>query len=97
MSIDFLALTAVSLAALNWLFFQILVILRGPIARCPRCWAGRSRSALPRFQDFVFPTFITPRRCESCRRRFYVLKSTNYLRPLPAASRSFRQPALAPT
>jgi hypothetical protein len=95
MSVDFLALTAISLAALNWLFFQILTILRGHEPKCPRCWGRRTRSALRRAQDFIFPAFISPRRCERCQRRFYALTSINYQRRLRPATRASRRPELA--
>ncbi len=76
---DFLVMTAISLAVLTWLFFQMLVIVRGTGAACPKCWTRRTRPSLRRVRDFIFPAFISPQRCESCRTRFYVLKSVDYL------------------
>jgi hypothetical protein len=94
---SFLLMTVISLSALTWLFFQMLVILRGTKAACPHCWGRRTRPSQRRIKDFIFPAFIAPQRCESCLTRFYLLRSVNYLqapyvRPVP---RPVRRPELA--
>ena len=63
---------------LAWLFFNMLVILRGTTRVCPKCSATRTRRSSTRLADRFLPAFIAPRRCEVCRVRFYNLKSVNY-------------------
>jgi hypothetical protein len=75
---EILALALTMVPILAWLFFNMTVILRGPSRNCPKCSAKRTRRSLPRLADRLLPAFITARRCEVCRVRFYHLKSANY-------------------
>lgn len=74
----FLALGISMGPTLTWLFFNIVVIARGPSRCCPKCGGKRTRRAGRRELDRFLPAFISPRRCEVCRVRFYNLKSVDY-------------------
>lgn len=75
-----LALAAIIAPTFAWLFFSIAVILLGAGSKCPRCETGRTRRSRSRWYDQFLPSFISPRRCESCRKRYYALVSVNYRR-----------------
>ncbi len=82
-----LAIAAVSGSVVAWVLGIMAVILRGPVHKCPRCGIGRTRPSRRRDRDLLLPRFLSPRRCESCRKRFYTLVSVRYgwrLRPRPA-------------
>jgi len=91
-----LALILTMMPTLTWLFFNIFVILRGPLRICPRCSGMRSHRSSRRLADRVLPAFIAARRCEVCGVRFYHLKSVNYnCRPAsPRVPRRVRRPEL---
>jgi hypothetical protein len=70
-----------------WIGAVVLALLRGEPARCPKCRSRKIRPSWPRFIDKFLPIFILPRRCESCRRRFYAVQSIDYTGRTPFAQR----------
>ena len=74
MRIRYLILLSVaSIALIAWLYVFVVAFVRGRrISECPRCRSDRVRPAWPRLVDKLLRfSFVTPYRCEACRRRFY--------------------------
>jgi hypothetical protein len=61
-----------------WVLITVSTKLRGPVSRCPYCDATRIRESFQRLRDKMLPSFVSPCRCESCRRRFYRVQSMDY-------------------
>jgi hypothetical protein len=62
------------------LVVMIMAVLRGPVSSCPKCLSKRTRRSMPRRSDKIFAALMAPRRCESCRYRFYSRPSAGYNR-----------------
>jgi hypothetical protein len=84
MPIRDILLMALAIPISAWLMYGMVVISRGTVCRCPKCGAKRVRRTSRRWADRLLPAFITPRRCEVCKKRFHHLKSVNYLSRRPA-------------
>src|SRR5207245_3995258 len=79
MRIRYLVLLSVaSIALIAWLYVFVVAFVRGRrISECPRCRSDRVRPAWPRLVDKLLRfSFVTPYRCEACRRRFFDLIET---------------------
>ena len=75
MRIRYMILSGVaSIALIAWLYVFVVAFARGPrISECPSCRSDRFVQREPRFIDKLLQfSFVTPYRCEACRRRFYV-------------------------
>ena len=74
---DILALGIALICALPvicWAALLLLATVRGKVSKCPNCFSTRTRTALRGIQDNFLPGFVSPFRCESCRKRFYRLQ-----------------------
>lgn len=58
-----------------WAIVSWIVVARRNKPRCPSCLRSRFRESWPRPWD-RFVLGALPFRCEACKRRFYVLRST---------------------
>jgi hypothetical protein len=65
------------LAALGAMFIAVLLTARrrGNPSQCPRCDARRIRPSWPLAIEKVFPRFVCPYRCESCKKRFFASRA----------------------
>jgi hypothetical protein len=64
-----------------WMFVvMITALVRGPVSHCPKCLSKRTRRSMSRLSDKVFLAFVLPRRCESCKHRFYSRPSAAHIR-----------------
>ncbi len=71
-----LALALPLIIQLVWmLVVMMMALVRGPLSSCPRCMSKRTRRSVPRLSDKLYLAFLLPRRCESCKYRFYSLPS----------------------
>ena len=76
MRIRYIALGFALVIVLWWLTAVTIALARGrDIAKCPKCKSTRIRRSWPHVVDnILFPAYIKPYRCESCRNRFYAIK-----------------------
>jgi hypothetical protein len=63
-----------------WIFVFASALLCGRACWCPKCGSSRIRRARKRLSDFIFPEFVSPFRCENCKKRYRSLVSFNYRR-----------------
>jgi hypothetical protein len=64
---------------------MILALVRGPVSSCPKCLSKRTRRSMSRLSDKLFPALMVPRRCESCKYRFYSRPSAGHTRRAKAS------------
>ncbi len=84
MSVHYLYLLALPLAIpvivpMVWISAVLIVAaMRGPISSCPKCLSKRTRRSRMRPSDKLFLELVLPRRCESCKYRFYSRPSAEH-------------------
>ncbi len=71
---------AVIVHLIRWFIVMVVTLARGPGLDCPACGCRRTHRSMPRIADALFPAFVLPRRCESCRKRYFSLQSVRYTR-----------------
>ena len=90
MSIRYIGLGLALVVVLWWLVLATIALAHGRnISMCPNCESTKIRRSWPRLVDnILFPAFIKPYRCESCRNRFYAIKRVNERKSKSAAGGS---------
>ena len=69
---------AIAIPVLRYFAIIVTVMARGRRSKCPKCYARRTRHAVVFLIDRPMPAFISPRRCENCKARYYSAHSVNY-------------------
>lgn len=79
MRIRYIGLGLALVFVLWWLALATIALARGRnISKCPNCESTRIRRSWPHAVDnILFPAYIKPYRCESCKNRFYAIKRVN--------------------
>lgn len=72
-----IALAIPAILPIVWMSaIMIMALVRGPVSSCPKCMQKRIRRSKPRVSDRFFLAWVLPRRCESCKCRFYSPRSS---------------------